>query len=216
VHRHNRLLQKIAPIRLPFGALVLLALSVVVSRSLPAQGSPSDSPGCSAAAQDVRAGKSVESVRHGLGGLLECPQSGPPTLAKVWESPSVDPEVLNTLSHASAGIRDMRVLSAVIKSADNAALVRAVRLAALRTLVRLYDPKREVEFKTRTEDGANGPVFVMMGRWTSTVGRDGAFPITQAGKNDILATLDRLGNTDSDPALRRVAVQLRRELGAGS
>jgi hypothetical protein len=205
VHAHNTLLQGTGSVRVTLGALLSFTIAGMSPALLAAQTSPPDSPGCAQAVLEVRAGRLPE--------LLQCPQSGPPALAKVWESPPVDPELLNTLSHATAGVRDMRVLPTVIKAAENPALLRPVRLAALRTLVRLYDPTLEVDFKTRPEDGANGRVFVMMGKWSSTPpGADGAFPITQGGRSEILATLERICDRAADVELRRVAARLRRAL----
>jgi hypothetical protein len=214
--RSYRLAQRVARMQAASHALVISALGVAAPILLGAQGAPAEPPGCSGAVKEVRARRSNESVVHGLGGLLECPQTGPLALVTVWAIPPSDPAVLNTLSHASAGIRDMRVLTAVMKSAEDATLFRTGRQTALRTLVRLYHPTLEVDFKTRPEDGANGPVFVMMGKWTSTPGREGAVPITESGKDEILATLDRVGQTGTDQELRRVALRLKRELGSGS
>ena len=167
---------------------------------------------CAVAAQSVTQAISSDSLMRRLGDLLACPESGPPVIAKLWERPPGQPELLNTLSHASAGLRDMRVLAAVIRTAENPELARITRLAAFRTLVRLYDPSLEVDFRTRPEDGPSGPIFVMMGKWTSDLGRDGSKPITDAGRNELLGSLKRVGDSDEDAELRRVVKRLRKEL----
>jgi hypothetical protein len=197
-------------------AIVLTGACAFRTSPVASQVPPSESPACTSAAQQARPGRPLDATKRGLVELLECPQNGPQVFAVLWDSRPTDVSLLGTLSQATAGLRDMRVLPAVIRSAENTASPRHARLAAMKTLVRLFDPALEVDFRTRLTEGADGHIFVMMGRWTEVPGRNGASPITPAGKDKILASLNRIANADPDAEIRRTAQRLERELKPAS
>jgi hypothetical protein len=192
--------------------LALVGACVLQSPPVASQVPSVERAACPSVLLEARPGRPFESTRRALADVIECPQSGPPALAALWDSRPSDASLLSTLSNASAGLRDMRVLLAVIRTAENSTLPRRMRLAALRTLLRLYDPARVVEFRTRPEDGPEGHVFAGFGEWSHPPGRDGASPITAAGRDAILATLRRMGNADADPEIKRVSTLIEREV----
>jgi hypothetical protein len=193
-------------------ALALIGACALSPSPAVSQVPPAEAPACALAAQVIRDGGSVIDASRALADLVACPHSGPPAFALLWDRNPGDTALLGNLRAATSYLRDMRTLSAVTRVAENAALPRHTRLAAIRTLVRLYNPILEVVFRTRPEEGPNGPVFVMVGSWTEVLGRDGSSPITQAGRDRIAASVQSMAKGDPDMEMRRIAARLEREL----
>lgn len=180
-----------------------------------AQAARTDAPECATTVESLEPGAAPASLRRALRDVGECPDRGPIVLARVWEAPPSDTAVLEMLSNATLFIRDSRVIPAVVKTAENSAMPRPIRLAALGTLIRLYSPSHVVHFEQRPGDEDNGPIHVLFGQWTHPIGREGASPITSTDCERLLMVLTRISESDTDPGIRRAASQVMERLGAG-
>ncbi len=193
-----------------------LVLYLSISAPVSAQATRPDAPECATIVERFRPGGPHASLVRGLSNVAECPGEGPAALARLWRNPPADTATLNTLSNATLSVRDARVIPPVVAAVENSGLSRQVRLAALRTLVRLYAPTYDVIFKQRPGEEGRGPIYALVGQWTGPVGREGTSPVTPADRDRLLAALRQVSQSDIDPGLSRAASQLIARLEAGT
>ena len=115
--------------------------------------------------------------------LLSCPSTGPKVLSREWANPPADSVAMRTLSNASSGLRDRRLLAAVKGVAASASQSRAARLEAIRTLVSYFDPIIFIEIGVRPGIPSPNDVYVSFGGWSEPRGRDGSDPLPASTKS---------------------------------
>ncbi len=121
--------------RRSLAVLVALLCAAAAPRSALAQGEPSSCPEDAATVSDVSSGATVPFT------LTLCPSSGPAALAQLWPAQrSRSRSQRDALVETSGSLRDDRLFRAVSGIAIGSRYPTADRIAALRVLIRYYDP----------------------------------------------------------------------------
>jgi hypothetical protein len=136
-----------------------------------------------------------------------CRNLGPVAYTAEWANPPKDSVDLWTLADISGRCRDRRVLAAVTKVAKNTSAPRAVRLAAIRPLMRQFNQSIYVYYITshhapyRIENVGFG---VYSGAGDCVEGQ----PISESARWGVIATLRHLGASDPDSFIRKISARL--------
>lgn len=137
---------------------------------------------------------------------------GPAVLASEWMAPPDDTLSLRLLAGVSGHMRDTRVLEAALSAARNSSLQVQVRLAALRTLVNLYNPCFDMAYRMPAKSEPRSRITIMLGQRDHPLGRDGGQPLGQGDSNRILQAIVQLGKDDTDLGFRDAAKRLSDQL----
>ena len=171
-----------------------------------------DDETCAPAATALRGKPRGAGYLNAVRTLMSCPQRGPIALAAEWASPPNDTTDLRLLGAVSGNLRDNRILDAVRGIALQNSRPREVRLAALRTLVRYFDPRLAVEFKEPPRPDLPDAAYVMLGEWSHPPGNDGSQPLPASVRQDVLDVLAQLETSPGDTVVEKVARYLRKRL----
>ena len=198
------------------------ALLAVISTRANAQtdtlGSPAETKRtCSAAAakvQDVAA--QPAELQQALLRVRTCPDDGPESIRAAWARPPRDSTTLWALARVSGQLRDRRVFEAVRGAATNREGGTATRLAAIASLVSLFDDRVIASFTPRVAPNGAQTMHVQLSQLTHPGSSTGGAPLEGDTRDQILGLLTRLGDADTDRDVRSVSAQLAKRLRAAS
>jgi hypothetical protein len=190
-------------------ALIVMvgALGVACARSNQAL-VPSMSEYCARLMREFSAPASDSAYQHALSNMVSCPQQGAPLLAGLWDTPPANDATLEVLVRLTGLLRDGGLYLAAQRIAQAQARPSRERLAALRALVGVYNPRLFAhDWGRPAYPGAPGNA-VSIGMSSHVVPRQGPIPLpTAAGAQitDFYATLEQ---SDSNAQVRYVAKEL--------
>jgi hypothetical protein len=189
------------------GVLAVVALAGSVVPTL-AQAQADADTACAIAQRSLKTKTRGEGYSRALAVLVGCPVAGPEALAAEWSRPPVDSLELQALTGVSGMLRDRRIHLAATSVALDGSADRAVRLAALRVLVRHFDPCLEAAYRTPQHPELGGRAYVWLGESDHDVSREGQQQLPAGVRAEVVLTFGRLGATDADEQVRMIAAYL--------
>ena len=179
-------------------AFLLLALlsgpAVAAAQTEPAE--------CAASARAVEAGRLGQADLDEL--KYHCPVSAPAALAKAWTGGVVTTPAEFALL-AQRSVADAQVYHAVLDVAGNSGRSTAARLAALQSLIAMYDPQRLADPQWLATAHVGDPIPII-----THAARASSAPATHV--TDVPELLARLSWDDGDAVVRHAATVLRQSL----
>jgi hypothetical protein len=181
----------------------IVAAHLLVPRTMFAQIEPGS---CSRIAGALAAGSTRLSD---IPQLVQCPASGPATLAELWTRELTTPADLETLVQTSATLRDARLYDVVFGVARSSRQATAVRLGALRVLIEYYNPELSPSETWLRSATLGDPIPVRMHHAEVS----GASPVPPSLVTDIPPLMADLAHSD-DPAVAGAALPFRQSLAS--
>jgi hypothetical protein len=96
---------------------------------------------CAAAVAVLEQRQSSSEVMESLRTLTACERSAGPALSTVWRTPPTRTDEITALTYASRGVRDGRIMDAVMSKASDPAASADLRVAALTVLASYVDSR---------------------------------------------------------------------------
>lgn len=142
-----------------------------------------------------------------------CGEEGPASLAALWSTPPDDQLTREILSGVSGQVRDRRMFEALMVVVQDATRPTSIRLAAIASLASLSRSPLSVRIYEEGPEGGR-VLYAQVGIPSHDVSTQGNQPLPGTARTDILALLDRVGQGDVDPVMRRIASSIAKQLNS--
>lgn len=208
-------MSKLSCSRVAGTACFVLGLLLTSALTLSAQKLPSEASDeklradCRLAAQSIVTGRPEPLFDWAMQFITRCEVSAGEALGTVWRHPPADSTSLQELYIASSGLRDQRILDALMAVAADPTIAWYPRATAIRVMAAYVQPAMALipdEIRPRADS------LVRYGMADHWVQREGSDPLMPGSHARIQQLLLRLASEDPDPALRHTAGFVERRL----
>jgi hypothetical protein len=194
------------------GALLVLVWNLATPATLAGQVETVSDTLCINAARALLDASPDRDYRRSLSGLLSCPESGPPALARAWRIPRTDPSFMTALSNVSAQFRDQRIANAARLVLLDPSRSPGDRLAAMATLLVHAERCLAVLVRPEPPTGEDGRGPLSFGWRVEDVSTEGAQQLSEDTRKDVIELLDLLIKSGPSERVGQAAAQGIREL----